>query len=179
MRIRVGVGLAAGILLCLAALSASATGNAWGTHLGEMKSTATASSSVGNGNGHAWGLMLADMKGKGREREDAEDQGENDDDQGGGGHVLASLLDEHSKGDHSGLRSPEQADDNDDQGGGDQGNTGPTSPGVGTGGQTGGVGGVPSGPAPSEVAAAPEPSAALLFAAGTGLVALRLRRPRP
>src|SRR5262245_48686682 len=71
MKFQVGVGLASAALLCLAALSAAASnsdgsgGNAWGTNLAEMKSTA--SLSVGNGNGHAWGLMLADIKGKGGE----------------------------------------------------------------------------------------------------------------
>jgi hypothetical protein len=164
MRVRIGVGLAAAVLLSLAALSASAAksgdegpgGNAWGTNLAELKGTA--SSDAGNGHGNAWGLMLADIKAKRGHGEDADAE---DDDRGE--HVLTTgslpFFDAHSRGNHTGLRSPEQGDDQ-------------TPP--------GGVGGTPppTDSTPHDVAAVPEPSAALLFAAGTGFVLMSLRRPR-
>ena len=132
MMLRIGVGLAAAVLLSFAARPASACrsdgadgGNAWGTELADMKSTASAS--VGNGNGHAWGLLLADIKARGH-GEDADDQGE-DEGNGGGSH--------HWTRSGGGVGSP-----------------------------------------PHDVAAVPEPSAALLFAAGTGLVLISLRRPQ-
>ena len=173
MQVRIGVGLTAAALLSLAALSASAAKsdgdggrNAWGTQLAQMKS-----SPGPGGNGHAWGLLLADIKGKRSHGEDAENEGNDE----GAEHVLTSgslgVIDMHSRGDHSGLRSPNQGGD--DQGE-DEGNGGgsnpPTPPGGGVGS---GVG-----PPPHDVAAVPEPSAALLFAAGTGLVLVALRRPR-
>ena len=180
MRLQVGVGLAAGILLCLAALSASATksdgnggGNAWGTQLAGVKSAADAS---GNGNGHAWGLALAEIKGKRSHGEDAE----NEDNGDGAQQALTSdslgVLDMHSRGDHTGLRSPDQAGDDqgEDEGNGGTGTPTPPGGGVGTG-----VGSPPPvGPPPHDLAAVPEPSAALLFAAGTSLTVLALRRPR-
>jgi hypothetical protein len=185
MRSQVGVGLAAGILLCLAAISASATksdgnggGNAWGTQLAGVKSAADSS---GTGNGHAWGLALAHIKGKRGHGEDAENQDDNDE---GARHVLTSgslgVLDMHTRGDHTGLRSPDQVGDDqgeDEGNGGNGGNGGiPTPPGGGVG--TGVGSPPPVGPPPHDVAAVPEPSAALLFAAGTGMVVLALRRPR-
>ena len=177
MQVRIGVGLTAAALLSLAALSASATksdgnggGNAWGTQLGEMKSTASASG--GNGNGHAYGLLLAGVKGKGGQREDADAQGEDE----RGEHVVTSPslhvgkdalegIDEHGHGDHHGPRGPQAGGD---QSGPSEGGP-PVTPPVMT---------PPVVTTPSDVAAVPEPSAALLFAAGTGLVLMALRHPQ-